>query len=201
MAVRTLLNCERCSTSGWSTFKPNARLSGSSALRPPRSAMRVQVLDALGAALTPLADFAKRDDSIAWRDRAGLGRGLGSLGARLRWRAGCALCRRRRRKARRFLRGLVAAEAGFSFEAREWPDVFDALIAPEVVKPAQGSDARVSIWGALEARLAVARHAGGRRPERGRVAAQGSLRPLHVAHHEGGHRPGAAGAAHRPVGA
>src|SRR5690606_26533155 len=29
----------------------------------------------------------------------------------------------------------------------------DALLAPEIVKPAHGSDSRVAIWGALEARL------------------------------------------------
>ncbi len=51
------------------------------------------------------------------------------------------------------LRGLVAATAPFSFAADEWPDVAEALVAPEVVKPAHGGDGRVSIWGALEARL------------------------------------------------
>ncbi|NGN43769.1 double-strand break repair protein AddB [Mesorhizobium sp. CGMCC 1.15528] len=51
------------------------------------------------------------------------------------------------------LRGLVAASAPFSFPAEEWPDIMEALVAPEVVKPAYGSDSRVSIWGALEARL------------------------------------------------
>jgi len=52
-----------------------------------------------------------------------------------------------------FLRDLVSADADYAFAPREWPDVFAALIGPEVVKPAQGSDSRVSIWGALEARL------------------------------------------------
>ncbi|MEQ1951537.1 double-strand break repair protein AddB [Mesorhizobium sp. CN2-181] len=56
-------------------------------------------------------------------------------------------------KLAEFLRGLVSADAAFPFAPREWPDVFDALIGPEVVKPASGSDSRVSIWGALEARL------------------------------------------------
>ncbi|MET2829484.1 double-strand break repair protein AddB [Mesorhizobium shangrilense] len=51
------------------------------------------------------------------------------------------------------LRGLVAASASFSFAADEWPDVMDALIAPETVKPAQGTDRNIAIWGALEARL------------------------------------------------
>ncbi|MDQ6434209.1 double-strand break repair protein AddB [Mesorhizobium sp. LHD-90] len=56
-------------------------------------------------------------------------------------------------KLAEFLRGLVGADAEFAFPPREWPDVFDALIGPETVKPAFGSDSRVSIWGALEARL------------------------------------------------
>ncbi|RWD98430.1 MAG: double-strand break repair protein AddB, partial [Mesorhizobium sp.] len=37
--------------------------------------------------------------------------------------------------------------------ASEWPDVMEALIAPETVKPAQGADRNIAIWGALEARL------------------------------------------------
>ena len=41
----------------------------------------------------------------------------------------------------------------FDFAASEWPDVMDALIAPETVKPAQGTDRNIAIWGALEARL------------------------------------------------
>ncbi|MEP6566803.1 MAG: double-strand break repair protein AddB, partial [Mesorhizobium sp.] len=51
------------------------------------------------------------------------------------------------------LRGLVAASASFAFAADEWPDVMDALIAPETVKPGQGTDRNIAIWGALEARL------------------------------------------------
>ncbi|CAN7583438.1 double-strand break repair protein AddB [Aminobacter sp. LjRoot7] len=51
------------------------------------------------------------------------------------------------------LRSLVAAQASFSFAADEWPDVMDALVAPEAVKPAQGADRAIAIWGALEARL------------------------------------------------
>lgn len=56
-------------------------------------------------------------------------------------------------KLAELLRGLVGAGAPFSFAADEWPDVAEALVAPEVVKPAHGGDGRVSIWGALEARL------------------------------------------------
>jgi ATP-dependent helicase/nuclease subunit B len=56
-------------------------------------------------------------------------------------------------KLAELLRGLVAASASFSFAADEWPDVMEALIAPEMVKPARGTDRNIAIWGALEARL------------------------------------------------
>ncbi|MCV3206303.1 double-strand break repair protein AddB [Mesorhizobium sp. YC-39] len=56
-------------------------------------------------------------------------------------------------KLAELLRGLVAAAVPFSFAADEWPDVMEALIAPETVKPAQGTDRNIAIWGALEARL------------------------------------------------
>ncbi|PTE10438.1 double-strand break repair protein AddB [Mesorhizobium helmanticense] len=56
-------------------------------------------------------------------------------------------------KLAELLRGLVAASVPFSFAADEWPDVMEALIAPETVKPAQGTDRNIAIWGALEARL------------------------------------------------
>jgi ATP-dependent helicase/nuclease subunit B len=52
-----------------------------------------------------------------------------------------------------FLRSLLAAEADLAVPVGEWPDVFAALLAPEVVKPRPGADQRVAIWGALEARL------------------------------------------------
>lgn len=51
------------------------------------------------------------------------------------------------------LRDLVSATTPFGLSADEWPDVLAALVAPETVKPAQGADSRVAIWGALEARL------------------------------------------------
>lgn len=56
-------------------------------------------------------------------------------------------------KLAEFLRGLVASTAAFSFDVAEWPDITEALIATETVKPSHGGDSRVSIWGALEARL------------------------------------------------
>ncbi len=51
------------------------------------------------------------------------------------------------------LSGFVSAGAGLEFEADEWPDIVAALISGETVKPKAGADMRVSIWGALEARL------------------------------------------------
>jgi len=51
------------------------------------------------------------------------------------------------------LRGLVGSDAGFMVQPHEWPDVAAALVAPVTVKPRQGLDRRVAIWGALEARL------------------------------------------------
>ena len=51
------------------------------------------------------------------------------------------------------LRGLVSVEAGFDFEAADWPAIHAALISGKMVKPKSGSDPNVFIWGALEARL------------------------------------------------
>ena len=56
-------------------------------------------------------------------------------------------------KLAEFLRGLAGAAGGFDFAPGEWPEVMAALIGPEMVKPSQGADRRIAIWGALEARL------------------------------------------------
>jgi ATP-dependent helicase/nuclease subunit B len=56
-------------------------------------------------------------------------------------------------KLAEFLRGLVGATAPFVFAPQEWPDILDALISTESVKPKAGADRRIAIWGALEARL------------------------------------------------
>ncbi|WP_274423497.1 double-strand break repair protein AddB [Chelativorans sp. YIM 93263] len=53
----------------------------------------------------------------------------------------------------RFLRELVEARSGIELALAEWPDVFAALMAGEIVKPSAGADHRVAIWGPLEARL------------------------------------------------
>lgn len=52
-----------------------------------------------------------------------------------------------------FLRSLRSAVGPIDFAAEEWPDIVAALMAGETVKPSAGADSRVSIWGALEARL------------------------------------------------
>ncbi|GGE21629.1 double-strand break repair protein AddB [Aureimonas endophytica] len=53
-----------------------------------------------------------------------------------------------------FLQKLVACpETGFAFPPRELPDVVEALIADESVRPRGGLSGRAFIWGALEARL------------------------------------------------
>ena len=49
--------------------------------------------------------------------------------------------------------GLAAAQADFSFPASGWPSIHAAMISGKVVKPRFGSDPRIHIWGALEARL------------------------------------------------
>jgi ATP-dependent helicase/nuclease subunit B len=51
------------------------------------------------------------------------------------------------------LRSLYALDGEFRFSPAEWPAVFRAFISGQAVKPRHGSDPRVFIWGALEARL------------------------------------------------
>ncbi|RVB72605.1 MULTISPECIES: double-strand break repair protein AddB [unclassified Mesorhizobium] len=112
-----------------------------------------ELLVRLAAALAPLIAFRSQAEAdLAELTRAsvvtleGLGRTAdGSLSELYAGDAG--------EKLAELLRGLVAASASFSFAADEWPDVMEALIAPETVKPAQGTDRNIAIWGALEARL------------------------------------------------
>ncbi|PZV37710.1 double-strand break repair protein AddB [Mesorhizobium kowhaii] len=139
------------------------RLTGlGSGSRPPFWFSRLTVrsiegaknlLERLAHALAPLAAFRDQADAdLAALVRASvealenLGRTAdGGLGALYAGDAG--------EKLAELLRGLVAASAPLSFAADEWPDVMAALIAPETVKPAQGTDRNIAIWGALEARL------------------------------------------------
>jgi ATP-dependent helicase/nuclease subunit B len=140
----------------------DARLEALAGGRPPfwlarMSALRIEearaVLAQLREALAELAAFRDRP-SVELTEilRAtvvaleALGRGEdGSLDELYAGDAGAKLAE--------FLRGLVASTAPFAFDAAEWPDVLEALIATETVKPSHGGDSRVSIWGALEARL------------------------------------------------
>jgi ATP-dependent helicase/nuclease subunit B len=118
-----------------------------------RLAAAREILARLGAALKPLAAFREKSAvEFAEIIRAtvvaleALGRGEGSgLGELYASDAG--------QKLAEFLRGLVGSTAPFEFSPGEWPDIMAALIGPEVVKPAQGADRRIAIWGALEARL------------------------------------------------
>ncbi|AZN97446.1 double-strand break repair protein AddB [Mesorhizobium sp. M9A.F.Ca.ET.002.03.1.2] len=112
-----------------------------------------ELLVRLAAALAPLIAFRSQIEAdLAALTRASvvaleaLGRAAdGSLSELYAGDAG--------EKLAELLRGLIAASASFSFAADEWPDVMEALIAPETVKPAQGTDRNIAIWGALEARL------------------------------------------------
>ncbi|AZO64958.1 double-strand break repair protein AddB [Mesorhizobium sp. M6A.T.Cr.TU.016.01.1.1] len=139
-----------------------ARLTSLGDARPPFWFSRLTVrniegarklLIRLAAALAPLIAFRNQAEAdLAELTRAsvvaleGLGRTAdGSLSELYAGDAG--------EKLAELLRGLVAASASFSFAADEWPDVMEALIAPETVKPAQGTDRNIAIWGALEARL------------------------------------------------
>ncbi|UVK39439.1 double-strand break repair protein AddB [Mesorhizobium sp. AR10] len=111
------------------------------------------LLSRLAYALAPLTTFRGEENAdLAMLTQASivalenLGRGAdGSLSELYAGDAG--------EKLAELLRGLVAVSASFAFAADEWPDVMDALIAPETVKPAQGTDRNIAIWGALEARL------------------------------------------------
>lgn len=51
------------------------------------------------------------------------------------------------------LRALVATRSDFLFLPHEWPSIYNAIISGKAIKPRSGSDPRVHIWGALEARL------------------------------------------------
>ncbi|RWG25841.1 MAG: double-strand break repair protein AddB, partial [Mesorhizobium sp.] len=111
------------------------------------------VLNRLTDALSPLTAMrGEKDADIATLTRAsvvaleGLGRAAdGSLTSLYAGDAG--------EKLAELLRGLVAVSSPFMIGAGEWPDVMEALLAPETVKPAQGTDRNIAIWGALEARL------------------------------------------------
>ncbi len=108
---------------------------------------------ALGAALRPLIDFmVTKNTSVTEACRLSvsvfeaIGKdGTGSLKALYDSEAGEAFAKH--------LRALVSVSDSYKFDAREWPSVYRALTSGQSVKPRLGSDPRVFIWGALEARL------------------------------------------------
>lgn len=111
------------------------------------------VLSALSEAVAPLCAWRKKPSALL-SDMArasaealeNLGRsGDGTLDALYRGDKG--------EKLAAFLSALVGSATALEFAAADWPDMLAALIATEVVKPAPGADDRISIWGALEARL------------------------------------------------
>ncbi|MEO3997104.1 double-strand break repair protein AddB [Mesorhizobium sp. CAU 1732] len=111
-----------------------------------------RLLDAIGLALAELAGLRGQKSSVSQLARASvlaieaLGRDEnGSLGEFYRGDAGDRLAA--------FLRSLVGATAELPVDTGEWPEVLAALISGETVKPSVAGDYRVSIWGALEARL------------------------------------------------
>lgn len=112
-----------------------------------------EMLERLAAALAPLEALRQQNEiplstslqcSIAAFEALGRDQ-HGSLGDLYARDAGDKLAE--------FLRGLLGATASFAFAPAEWPDVLDALLATETVKPRQAEDSRVAIWGTLEARL------------------------------------------------
>jgi len=122
-------------------------------LDEPRIKAARRMLDRIVAAVRPLASI-RTSETVAIADAVrasvlafeALGRDEKSTLAELyKGDAG--------EKLSEFLRGLISASATVAFAPGEWPDVLAALIGPEVVKPAAGSDRRIAIWGALEARL------------------------------------------------
>lgn len=110
------------------------------------------LLDRLAAALGPLLSL--RDQAVELATLAhrsvecleGLGRDAeGSTSDLYGGDAGTAMAG--------FLRSLVATDANLEVPAGDWPDLFEALVAGQVVKPTMAGDSRVAIWGTLEARL------------------------------------------------
>lgn len=108
---------------------------------------------ALGKALRPQIDFIEtKNTSVAEACRLSvtafeaLGKdGAGSVKSLYDGEAGEAFAAH--------LRALVSVSKEYTFDAREWPSVYRALTTGQSVKPRLGSDPRVFIWGALEARL------------------------------------------------
>lgn len=108
---------------------------------------------ALGKSLRQLVDFVESGDtgvaeacrlSVAAFESLGED-GEGSVKALYDGEAGEAFAAH--------LRALVSVSNDYRFPSRQWPSVYRALTSGQSVKPRLGSDPRVFIWGALEARL------------------------------------------------
>ncbi|MER9135937.1 double-strand break repair protein AddB [Mesorhizobium sp. M0830] len=140
-----------------------ARLTGlGSGSRPPFWLSRLTVrsiesarnlLDRLTQALAPLAAFRSQDNAELAALVTASAVALENLGRTADGGLAELYAGDAGEKLAELLRGLIAASAPLSFAANEWPDVMAALVAPETVKPAQGTDRNIAIWGALEARL------------------------------------------------
>ena len=111
------------------------------------------LLERLEAALAPLAELRAKESTTVAEAAVASVLALEAVG---RDEAGAVdelYARDAGAKLVEFLRQLAEASVAFAFAPAEWPSVLDALMAPEVVKPTVASDPRISIWGALEARL------------------------------------------------
>jgi ATP-dependent helicase/nuclease subunit B len=122
-------------------------------LSPARVEEARMLLRRLAAAFAPLAALrAEKEVEFSALVRASVvaleALGRGSDGALATLYAGDA-----GEKLAALLRELVAATESFPLAPQEWPDVVQALVATTTVKPSQGADRTVAIWGALEARL------------------------------------------------
>ncbi len=114
----------------------------------------VDVAMALDAALAQLISFASGNDpvtvsaackvSVAAFEAVGLDETQG-MAALYAGDSGEALATH--------LRNLIGTEVDYTFLPSEWPSIHGAMISGQAVKPKSGSDPRVFIWGALEARL------------------------------------------------
>ena len=144
-------------------LQDRARLTKMDKHHPPKWTRRFDAKDIeaaidlgldLGNALAPLRELKNRsgpvtvreciETSVATFEAIGLDPKTG-LSALYDGEAGAALAEH--------LRGLAATQSTFGFEPSNWPSIHAAMISGKVVKPRTGSDPRVHIWGALEARL------------------------------------------------
>lgn len=123
-------------------------------LTPDNVEGAVDVALALASAIDPLMKFAASEQRITVRQACeisiaafeAIGRDeSGGVAKLYAGDAGAALATQ--------LRALFMTSADFSFMPHEWPSIYKALMSGQMVKPRGGSDPRVHIWGALEARL------------------------------------------------